>query len=177
LKILEINKYPPRLFRHARFMKEDWTACSDIEAGKVSRESYLAVETKYVTAVERFARAANVGQLLAHNVEFWDESKELLTRLGLADVLEQRVAPVENEVLSGPRLEGAIRRCVREAGWLELVCPTEFLVHFGYDFRLFIATNVDVSTAITTTKEDGLFVYPGEIHITTLDEWFAASVG
>ena len=35
----EINKFPPALFRHGRFLREDWTACTDI--GRTTQNGVL----------------------------------------------------------------------------------------------------------------------------------------
>jgi len=175
VNVLEINKYRPSLFKHGRFLRDDWTSCTQIgtfdKGAPLDISEYRRVEDRYVRALHRFISCAAVEKLFAHNMEHWDSDNEMLHRLGLDDVLDTRPAPVEDEVIAGSRLDNIARRCLREAAWLELVHPKNFLVHFGYDLRLLVAMEGDPKDAIAETQADGLFVYPGNSRLPTLDEW------
>jgi hypothetical protein len=105
------------------------------------------------------------------SLEYWENESELLHRVGLDDILDGSPAPHEGERLEPSRWENVIRRCLRDVAWLELESQRRFLVHFGYDLRLIIATDTDVDAAIADTKADGLFVYEGDSRLATLDRW------
>lgn len=171
----EINKYPPTLFKHGRFLLEDWTACTDIGhaiAGRaLDKQEYLRVEVLYVEAVVALARAVTPDLLQVHDVEFWDTASERLSNLGLADVFDGSAAPVQGEPVSGSRLDNLVRRCLREAAWLELMVPSRLLVHFGYDMRLIVASEVSLSDALDEIRFRGLFVYDSDAALPSIASW------
>jgi hypothetical protein len=163
---LHINKYPPRLFRKGLFLSEDWISCSQIGQtihGKtLTLPEYLAAEDRYRRAIHRFMKVAGVASLCAHNIESWEENPDVIRNVGLGDILNGEVSPVEGESVFGPRLDNIISRCLREVAWLELVAPSHFQLHFDYDFQLSLdveANQPTLDAAIAETISDGLFVY------------------
>jgi hypothetical protein len=171
----EINKYPPSLFKHGRFLRDDWTSCTDIERvmprGILDRTEYLRVEGLYLAAISAIARAVEPDLLQVHDVEFWETASDHLTNLGLADVLDGSAAPAEGEPVAGARLDNLARRCLREAAWLELMVMPRLLVHFGYDLRLIIASSIPLAGPLDQVRSSGLFVYDSDASLFTLDAW------
>ena len=172
-----INKYPPRLYKKGRFLREDWTSCSDIgkatPQGVLSREEYLRIEQLYVAAVERVVGVLEPGSVRAHDVEFWEDASDALTTVGLDDVFDGSAAPIEGEPLAGDRLVNVVRRCLREVAWLELAAEPRLLIHFGYDLRILAATKMPLDPALQTIRSDGLFVYDSQASLPTLEAWLA----
>jgi hypothetical protein len=177
----EINKFPPSLFKHARFLREDWTACTDIgrptPRGTLDKQEYLRVEGLYVDAVAALARTVEPDLLQVHDVEFWDTASDRLANLGLADVLDGSAAPAEGEAAAGARLENFVRRCLREVTWLELMVAPKLLVHFGYDMRLIVASSSPLAVPVDQIRSSGLFVYDSDAPLPTLDAWGYDSYG
>jgi hypothetical protein len=177
VKKYEINKYSPALFKQGRFLREDWTACSDIGRvmphGRLDLPEYLRVETRYVDAVMAVAQAVAPDLLQVHNIEFVDAASERLTNLGLADVFDGTAAPAEGERVTYDRLDNLVRRCLREVAWLELVSTPKLLIHFGYDMRLIIASSLPLTGVLDQIRASGLFVYDSEAGLPTLDAWLA----
>lgn len=177
MNVIEVNKYPPRLYKKGRWRNEDWFSIGHIGQTFAERtltvDVYRDAEDRYIRAVNRYMAAASIVELRAHKLELWEPppTDRTLKVLGLDDVFDQRPAPQEGEALSGERLENAIRRCLREGAWLEFMIPGVFLLHIAYDFRIVIATTADVSVATAETRLDGLFVYKYEGNIRTLREW------
>ena len=171
----EINKFPPSLFKHARFLREDWTACTDIgrptPRGTLDKQEYLRVEGLYVDAVAALARTVEPDLLQVHDVEFWDTASERLTNLGLADVLDGSAAPAEGEAVTGDRLDNLVRRCLREVTWLELMVAPTLLVHFGYDMRLIVASSNPLAGPLEKIRSSGLYVYDSDAPLPTLEAW------
>src|SRR5262245_18377430 len=167
----EINKYPPSLFKHARFLREDWIACSDIgqvrSRGTLEKQEYLRVEGRYVAAVTALAGTIAPDLLQVHDVEFWEVSSEHLERLGLADVLDGTAAPVEAEPIAISRLDNLVRRCLREAAWLELIVAQRLLRHIGYDMRLIVASSMPLTEPLAQIRASGLFVYDSDAPLST----------
>lgn len=171
----EINKYPPSLFKHGRFLREDWTACTDIgrttPGGPLDKQEYLRVEGLYVAAVAALARTVEPVLLQVHDVEFWDTASDRLANLGLDDVLDGAAAPAEVEPVAGARLDNLVRRCLREVAWLELMVAPRLLVHFGYDMRLIIASSVPLAEPLDQIRSSGLFVYESDAPLPTIEKW------
>ena len=175
MNVFEINKYPPSLFKHGRYLREDWTSCSDIgsllsDGLLLTRERYLAIELKYVEAILTCMASAHITSVAVHGLEFWNSSNEILSNIGLDDVLKIPV-PTEGESLSGSRLQSVIRACLRESAWMELVSDESFLVHFGYDLRLVVGIECMADTLPQTIRNLGLFVYLENRRIETLERW------
>jgi hypothetical protein len=171
----EINKYPPSLFKQGRFLREDWTACTDIgrttPRGALDKQEYLRVEGLYVDAVAALARTVEPDLLQVHDVEFWDTASDRLANVGLADVLDGFAAPPEGESVAGARLENVVRRCLREVAWLELMVAPKLLVHFGYDMRLIVASSIPLASLLDEVRSSGLYVYDSDAPLPTLDAW------
>jgi len=171
----EINKFPPSLFKHGRFLREDWTACSDIGrttlGGPLDRQEYLRVEGLYVAAVTTLARTVEPDLLQVHDVELWDTASDHLANLGLAEILDGAAAAAEGEPVAGDRLDNLVRRCLREVAWLELMVAPKLLVHFGYDMRLIVAASIPLAEPLDQIRSSGLFVYPSDAPLPTIDEW------
>ena len=171
----EINKFPPSLFKRARFLREDWTACTDIGCttprGTLNKQEYLRVEGLYVDAVAALARTVEPDLLQVHDVEFWDTASGRLANLGLADVLDGSAAPAEGEPVGGARLNNIVRRCLREVTWLELMVAPKLLVHFGYDMRIIVASSIPLVEPLDQIRSSGLFVYDSDAPLATLEAW------
>jgi hypothetical protein len=169
---VEINKYSPRVFRTNIF--DDWTSCSQIAEGKVTKEQYLRVEDKYVSAIERVAGTQPL--LVARNVESWELEDALLSQVGLDDVLTNVEPPSEDQPIDPARLENVIRRCLREVAWMEIGCPRELMIHFGYDLRIVVVSASDLTPQISKIREeDGLFVYESRANLETTKGWFPST--
>jgi hypothetical protein len=175
MKKYEINKFPPSLFKKGRFLRDDWTACTDIgratPRGVLNKEEYLRVEGLYVAAVMALAHTVEPGSLQAHGVEFWETESSTLVNLGLGEVFDGSASPAEGEPVTGARLENIVRRCLREVAWLELAVEPRLLVHFGYDMRLIIASALPLALPLDEIRSAGLFVYDSDAPLPTLDAW------
>ena len=171
----EINKFPPSLFKHGRFLREDWTACTDIgrpmQHGKLDRQEYLRVESLYVSAVAALARTVQPELLHVHAVEFWDSASDRLSSLELAEVFDGSAVPAESEQVGGARLDNIVRRCLRDVAWLELMVVPKLLIHFGYDMRVIVATSTPLTGPLDQIKASGLFVYDSDAPLPTIESW------
>jgi hypothetical protein len=173
VKKYEINKFPPSLFKNGRFLREDWTACSDIgratPRGTLDKQEYLRVEGLYVDAVAALARTFEPDRLQVHDVEYWDTVSDRLTNLGLADVIDGAPVPTEGEAVAGARLDNLVRRCLRDAAWLELMMLPKLLIHFGYDMRLLVASSIPLSEPLDQIRSSGLFLYDSDAPLPTFE--------
>jgi hypothetical protein len=159
-----------------RGLAETWTSCDDIGKKEshghlLSTAEYLDVEGRYVESIRAFIDNARVPDLCAYNVEFWDMDNSSRRDLGLDDVFDGSSVPEEGAAIPPERLENIFRRCLREVAWLEIGHRGRFLIHFGYDLRVIIATDADPDEAIRFTRDRGLFIYDGNSRLPTLDRW------
>lgn len=171
----EINKFPPSLFKQGRFLREDWTACTDVghsaRGAPLDKQEYLRVEGLYVGAITTLSRTVDPDLLRVHDLEFWHTANERLTNLELAEIFDGAPAPSEGEPVSGLRLDNLVRRCLREVAWLELMVAPRLLVHFGYDMRLVVASSIPLVEPLDEIRSSGLFVYESEAALPTLAGW------
>jgi hypothetical protein len=179
VNVVEINKYRPPLYRHARYLSQDWTSISDLgqsrDGVELTLDAYLATEERYLRAIHRFMNAAKVERLRVQGLEHWTTDEELDSQI--ATGLRRRPAPTDGDELHGADLDDAVRRCLRELAWMELAVPSDFLVHIGHDYRLVVATNADTSAAEEATRSDGLFTYPGDRGLATVRAWEEGTEG
>lgn len=175
MKMFEVSKYRPGLMRKARYLRKDWTSCSQIgtsHGGAVlAREEYLRTEQRYVDAALCCCRIASASRLVARHVEHWDEGRESLGRCGLDDIFDGSSPPADGQELGVGRLDNVLRRCLREAAWLELASPRSFVLHVGYDLRMFVAMDADPAVVRAAVNGVGLYVYPSSAFSPTLAEW------
>lgn len=169
MNVIEISKYPPRLMRHGRYLREDWTSASQIgetwQGAVLTLAAYLAVEDLYVRAAERFMLAAEITELQVHGLEHWDEATD--ERMPLP----QRPRPLEGERVPAARAGDLLRRFLREQAWAELVVPRRFLIHPGHDLRLLIATDAATDEARADVRQFGLYTYSGVYDLPTMTGW------
>jgi hypothetical protein len=171
----EINKFPPSIFKQGRFLREDWTACTDIgrspTGNPLDKPEYLRVEGLYITAVATLAGLVQPDLLQVHGLEFWETTSDRLAAIDLAEVLDGSGAPADGEPVTGARLENLVRRCLRDVAWLELIVAPRLLIHFGYDMRLIVASSIPIDGALDQIRSSGLFVYASDAPLPTLDAW------
>lgn len=165
MKCFEISKYTERMLADNNFLGE-WSSSADIPT-KVSRADYLETEDRYVRALRCL-----IGEqtLTVHKLENWDTEAPHLQSIGLAEVLGEP-SPSDGDIIPSGRVERVIRRCLREAGWLELVAKPYFVLHFGYDFRAFVGIERDISAEINAIQRDGLHVHEMRRTLKTVAEW------
>lgn len=147
MKQYRITKYDPSNRDAAgSYTKSEWTSFGDIgrsfDAGTLSKEDYLRVESAYIEAVHRF---------------LFDDPERTLTAQGVENHLSKKFAPSEGEKVNKDSFESVCRSILREEFWCRLESEDSF-VHFGYDYYMYIGTDEERSEAIEFAKSKGLFV-------------------
>lgn len=140
---IEINHFAPELVVDGRVNATLWTWTdigSELPDGTlITPFVYLDTEARYLAAIHAVLAALGHASVYAHAVEHWEGTNPRLASYGLDDVIDGSPAPVEGEALSGARLDNAIRRCLREVAWLELV-ERDLVLHFGFGLRVVVAS-------------------------------------
>lgn len=148
----KVTKYDPRFYGGpgGAYTRDEWTAYSDIgksfDGTVLTRAEYERIEDLYLRAVRIAAEASGVEEFQVLDVERHGDVSEGLNlvegqRVGLAEAIE------------------ICRNMLRENGvWCTLEADSEFYVHVGFDYYMYIGTSVDVSALWQPLEKDGLFV-------------------
>jgi hypothetical protein len=142
-----VTKYDP-VFRDQSdaFTKAEWTSFKDIgqtySGVLLTTEEYERVEDAYVRTALMFF---NEGGLSSIKVS------------GLENHLRQSLDFHNDSVLPFDRIEGIIRRILREEFWCRLEASEGF-IHFGWDYYMYIGVPHPCHTAQALAAKLGLFV-------------------
>lgn len=139
----KITKYDPNL------KTDEWTAMSDVGKvynGKIFElKEYLRVENLYLHAIQLIAR---------HNgVSFFEiSSLELLRRpdTPLLDVVDHSSVDLESALVIAQKV-------LREELWCKLLHP-KMIVHFGYDYYMYIGSAKSSTLELEKIRDMGLFI-------------------
>ncbi len=147
MKHWRITKYDP-VYRDGSgaYRREDWTAYDDIgrtfNGVVLSEANYLQIEDLYVAAAVRFVREAQLPHLVAVDVELGESDLTL----------------VEGMTVGTTDLPAVIRDNLRTLYWCKLEMFPRFYLHFGYDYYMYIGSQVDLPKSVSNTVDSGLFV-------------------
>ncbi len=146
------------------YLLEDWTSFHDIgksfQGTRLTLDQYLRVEDAYIAAILSFCVDANVGSLTAVDVEIFDTEEcdnapDEWPQNGPSNLRDGMVLYLSD-------LPTAIRLALREFMWCKLEYDSRFYVHFGYDYYMYVGSDLPCPRAIDETVRHGLFVetYP-----------------
>ena len=138
-----ITKYDPHNREKGKYQVDEWTSISDIgkkfASGILTYAQYKSIEQAYIECCIALLREANVLELSISELEHYDGEISFPNRL---------------------RDEKDIRRmimcCLQEKCWAKLEA-SDFFIHFGYDYYMYIGTNLPCSSVEETTKRHNLF--------------------
>lgn len=143
MKEYRISKYDPRFRVNGAYQKNEWTSISDIgkvfDDGMLTLAEYLRVENEYIQFCLDAMKAAGVTELAVCAPEIYCE--------GLS--LPERVCDTNS-------IRGIIQWCLREKCWAKLE-GKRFFLHFGYDYYLYIGTDVSRPLVETMAKAQNLY--------------------
>lgn len=141
-----ITKYNPE-FRdsNGNYQKDEWTSFSDI--GKIfayeelTIEEYLKYESLYINAIVKLMDGSGVKDLRIVDLEVYEDDKQVDNRM----------------VINAEGLKVIVPEILRERLWCKLE-NNNFFVHFGYDYNMYIGSNVACTNELSLIEESGLFV-------------------
>lgn len=143
MKEYRISKYDPQFRVNGAYQKNEWTSVSDIgkvfDDGVLTFAEYLRVENEYIQFCLNAMKAAGVTGLSVCAPEIYCEGLRLPKRVCDTDSICE-----------------IIRWCLREKCWAKLE-GTRFFLHFGYDYYLYIGTDVPKPLVETLAKEQNLY--------------------
>ena len=138
-----ITKYNPQYRVHGRYCKNEWTSISDVgkefEDGVVLLEDYIKVENSYIQCCLDLLKVAKISSLNVSDIELYSNGISLPT-----------------EVSDEQTLCEIIKCCLREKCWAKLETK-HFYIHFGYDYYMYIGTDIPIMTVETISCDNHLF--------------------
>ncbi len=154
-----VTKYDPKLRDENQvFMGDDWTTFQEIgemfEGKELTREGYIEVEDRYVQVALAFLRSAGYTSIRVEDFEGNTYQPERIDELRLNIDM-----PIKNgQELIMEETAQAIRMLLRGIIWCKLVVPGRFFIHIGWDFYMYIGSDVDLPKPKTEVEKMGLFV-------------------
>lgn len=139
---------------------EEWTCPSEIgktiNGKEFTLDEYLQIEAAYINSAIKFIEESGINSLrilgLECNISEEDRTSLLYEKEFEKLVLKEDLLVNKNEI----RL--ICKMILRNFLWCELYSKDNFFVHFGWDYYMFIGSNVNCLSAIEFATNNGLFV-------------------
>lgn len=164
MKGLRITKYDPASRdSEGRYLKQTWTSISDIGHwfdGKVlTVEDYLHVEQLYVDTVIKLANILGVNAFRICSLE---KSEEYIESGDWSSIHSKEMRRVFDKIMEGlyvplNDIEHVCKLVLREQLWCKLE-NDKMLIHFGYDYYMYIAYQHNDSEFVRKTIPAELYV-------------------
>lgn len=139
----KITKYNPQNRIEGKYTVHEWTSISDIgklfDDGVLTYDQYIQVERRYIDCCIELLQKAGVSELYVGTPEYYNEG------LCFPSILS-----TESEI------RRAIMCCIQEKCWAKLR-NKDFFIHFGYDYNMYIGTNLPVTFVQEITQKYNLF--------------------
>lgn len=155
-----ITKYNPEYRdENGRFIAEEWTSAYEIGNvcnGKiVTVDDYLILENNYVNVAIGILKVSGLDGLRVKesSSRTWD-NVSALSKLSLSKPSNFK----EGSWLGINEIETVLKMMLREAIHCKLVYPRKFYIHIGWDFYMYIGSNIDVIVASKIATANGLFL-------------------
>jgi hypothetical protein len=155
-----ITKYNPA-FRDERgaYQKDEWISFSDIgqsfDGEELTFEEYQKAEDAYVFTALHFLSEANLKSLKVISLE---TNAPKVKKSLLADI-PYNPKQIKNEMdVSDKDLESICRLVLRDVFWCCLESASDFYIHFGWDYYMYVGSNVCSEEAINFGRAKNLFI-------------------
>lgn len=138
-----ITKYDPAKRIDGVYTADEWTSISDIgktfASGTLFYDRYKETENAYIDCCIALLRRSGISKLSVTHPEYY-----------AADIRFPKCVSNEKDI------RWIIMCCLQEKGWAKLE-STDFFIHFGYDYYLYVGTNLSQSVVNEICKHHGLF--------------------
>lgn len=145
-----ISKYNPTLRNSdGNFMQDDWTSVFDIgsvfERQTFTKKHYLDAEQHYINCVLKIFDQAKLEHLRVTNLDKkgfnarFNDLKKVHSELGDQCFLSIKI--VEDCKVNRSEIEIICRMVLRELIWCKLEISSQFFVHFGWDFYMYVGSH------------------------------------
>lgn len=130
---------------------EEWTCFSDVGT-KVSEGDYLRTESKYINAITTFMDELGIKKLYLNDLELW--SDEVQNQNASTFLIKIWVG----KSVSTQEIKELAKLTLRNVIWCKLSYKNKFFVHFGYDYYMYIGTNMDLLNVRQKIEDTGLYI-------------------
>ena len=138
-----ITKYDPKHRKNGIYQVEEWTSIGDIgrifPSGILTLDQYKKVEQAYIECCIDLLQEANVAELSVSGLECYHTEIHFPNKLHEESDIRRMIAS-----------------CLQEKCWAKLEA-SNFFIHFGYDYYMYIGTNLPRSLVEETAKKHKLF--------------------
>lgn len=138
-----LSKYDPKNRIDGLYLVSEWTSIHDIgkqfDAGVLSYDQYKKVEQAYINCCITLFKKTGIKHLYIKSPEYYE------SRIRFPKSLD-----------SESDIRNVIMYCLQEKCWAKLEAEG-FFIHFGYDYYLYIGTELNISLVEQVARQYGLF--------------------
>ena len=125
-----VTKFNPKFRVDGKYLIDDWTSISDVGksfSGQVlTMQKYEAMEQNYIDFVKNALQICGINELEIIQLEKYSSRLEW-----------------ENQQwINLQQISSFMKDCLREKCWAKLVTK-DFFLHFGYDYYMYISSNLN----------------------------------
>lgn len=139
---------------------EEWTCPSEIgetiNGNDFTLEEYHQVEEAYVNSVIKFIEESHIGSLRILQLECDISEEDKLSSLYEKEF--EKLILKEDSRLHKNEIRLICKMVLRNFLWCKLYSKDNFFVHFGWDYYMYIGSNVNCLSSIEFATNNGLFV-------------------
>lgn len=139
---------------------EEWACPSEIgktiNGNEFTLDEYIQVEAAYINSVIQFIEESSIDSLRILQLEC-DISEEDKKSPLYEEEFEKLVLK-EDLMVNKDEIRLICKMVLRNFLWCQLYSKDNFFVHFGWDYYMFIGSNVNCLSAIEFAINNGLFV-------------------
>lgn len=157
-----ITKYNPK-FRDENgcyTLKEEWTCPSEIgktiNGNEFTLNEYLQVEAAYIDSVIKFIEETSIDTLRILQLEYTISEEDKTSPLYEKEF--EKLLLKEDSRVTKNEIRMICKMVLRNFLWCKLYSKNNFFVHFGWDYYMYIGSNVNCLLSIDYASSKGLFV-------------------
>ncbi|ATP39790.1 hypothetical protein CSE16_06825 [Solibacillus sp. R5-41] len=141
-------------------LREEWTCPSEIgktiNGNVFTLDEYLQVEEAYINSVIKFIEESSIDSLriLQFKCHISEEGK-------ISPLYEKEFEKLilkKDSIVNKKEIRLICKMVLRNFLWCELYSKDNFFVHFGWDYYMYIGSNVNCLSTIKFATNNGLFV-------------------
>lgn len=161
-----ITKYNPKYRdENGAYKKNEWISFSDIgkifNGEKLTLNDYIKIESSYIDTIISFIKVLKIPYLIITDLEKYELDNDIINKY--KEIYPNAMLNIFNNIKNNAeynidKITHICKLVLREHLWLKLKYTKEFFIHFGYDYYMYICSNVKDDLLIEKIKNIGLFI-------------------
>ena len=139
---------------------EEWTCPSEIgrtiNGNEFTFDEYLQVEAAYINSAISFIEESSIDSLRILQLECDISEEDKISPLYEKEF--EKLILKEDSIVNKNEIRLICKMVLRNFLWCKLYSKDNFFVHFGWDYYMYIGSNVNCLSAIKFATTNGLFV-------------------